>query len=70
MRERLTSILLIVAIVVLDQWTKVIARHALLMSPRKLAGGLLSFVLTENEGAFLSLGASLTPGVRMLIFTI
>ena len=70
MRERLTSIALIIAIVVVDQWTKAVARHVLLMSPKEFAGGLLSLVLAENEGAFLSLGASLSPGVRMIVFTI
>jgi signal peptidase II len=60
---------LIAAIIALDQWTKYLVR-AHLHSPRMYAGGLLTLVFTQNEGAFLSLGATLSPAARTAIFTV
>jgi len=60
---------LIVAVIALDQWTKVLAREHLTPFPQSYAGGILSLLHTENEGAFLSLGASLPRATRTLIFT-
>ena len=58
----------VTAILVLDQWTKSIARGHWLM-PRHLLGGHLTLMHTENSGAFLSLGADLPPLARTLIFS-
>ena len=60
---------LILAVIALDQWTKTLARTHLSPFPRTYAGGLLSLLHTENEGAFLSLGATLPHTTRTLIFT-
>ena len=59
---------LILAVIALDQWTKSLVR-AHLQAPRVYAGGLLTLVFTQNEGAFLSLGANLSPAARTVIFT-
>jgi signal peptidase II len=59
---------LIAAVIALDQWTKILVRDHL-HAPRIYLGGLLTLVFTQNEGAFLSLGASLSPPVRTAIFT-
>jgi signal peptidase II len=61
-------IALILAVIALDQWTKLLVRAHLQM-PRVYAGGLLTLVFTQNEGAFLSLGANLSPAARTFIFT-
>ena len=68
MRRISLAILLIAAIIVLDQWTKAIAR-ALWAVPHQWFGGLLTLMHTENSGAFLSLGANLPPVARTLIFS-
>ena len=60
---------LILAVIAVDQWTKTLARTHLSPFPRVYAGGLLSLLHTENEGAFLSLGATLPHATRTLIFT-
>lgn len=59
---------LIAAVIALDQWTKVLVR-AHLHAPRIFLGGLVTLVFTQNEGAFLSIGSSLSPAVRTAIFT-
>ena len=57
------------AVVLLDQATKLVAVEYLhgrgIIS---LFGDTLRLLLAENHGGFLSLGASLPPGVRSLIF--
>jgi signal peptidase II len=51
----------------LDQWTKAIARAALMgRMPRHF--GVLTLLFAENRGAFLSLGSNLPPGVRAALF--
>ena len=59
---------LVALIIAFDQWTKHLVRLRL-HAPRIYLGGLITLVFTQNEGAFLSLGSSLSPGVRMAIFT-
>jgi len=59
---------LILTVIVLDQWTKHLVRLSL-HAPRIYFGGLVTLVFTQNEGAFLSLGSSLSPAVRTAIFT-
>jgi signal peptidase II len=65
--NRVYLVLLILAVVALDQWTKVLARTRLSPFPRQY--GVLSLLHTENEGAFLSIGSTLPHGTRTLIFT-
>jgi len=62
-------VVLMLVVVALDQWTKYLVRLHLYM-PRTYLGGLLTLVFTQNEGAFLSLGANFSPAARTLIFTI
>jgi signal peptidase II len=62
-------LVLMVAVIALDQWTKHLVRLHLYM-PRTYLDGLLTLVFTQNEGAFLSLGANFSPPTRTLIFTI
>jgi len=67
-RRRIMLPILILAVIALDQWTKALVRLHL-QSPRVYFGGLITLVFTQNEGAFLSLGSSLSPAVRTAIFT-
>lgn len=70
-RRRLRLILVIIgACVALDQGTKAIARA--LLPPRTLhvLGDLVRLSLSENTGAFLSLGAELSPVLRFWVFTV
>jgi len=61
--------LIILAVIGVDQWSKALARTHLSPFPRTYAGGLISLLHTENEGAFLSLGSTLPHTTRTLIFT-
>jgi len=64
----LLSALVVVAFVGCDQATKALAREALASSPPvSLLGGAVRFQYTENPGAFLSLGAGLSPQWRFLL---
>jgi signal peptidase II len=69
MRRGLALAALIVAVIALDQWTKVLVREHLTPFPHTYAGGILSLLHAENEGAFLSLGANLPRTTRTLIFS-
>jgi signal peptidase II len=69
LKRGLALTMLIVAVVALDQWTKVLVRERLTPYPHSYAGGILSLLHAENEGAFLSLGANLPPATRALIFS-
>lgn len=54
-----------------DQATKFVARQTLATAPvQEYAGGLFRLVYAENPGAFLSLGAGLSPTVRFWLFTV
>jgi signal peptidase II len=61
---------IIVGTVVVDQGTKVIARVSLDGQFFSYLGDTVRLQLAENTGAFLSLGATMDPTLRMLIFTI
>lgn len=64
----LLSALVVVAFVGCDQATKALAREALATSPPiSLLGGAVRFQLAENPGAFLSLGAGLSPQWRFFL---
>ena len=71
MRSSLRLLLVALALVALvgcDQATKVLARDALAASPPvSLLGGAVRFQYAENPGAFLSLGAGLSPQWRFLL---
>lgn len=56
--------------VLVDQIVKVWARQALAEQSKELFGGVLKLILAENSGAFLSLGASLNPELRRLLFVV
>lgn len=57
--------------VVLDQWTKQLAIAHLKDTPTLVYwGDLFRLTYATNEGAFLSLGASLPPGARYWLLTI
>jgi len=54
-----------------DQATKRIATGELKSSPpRSYAGDLIRVQYSENQGAFLSMGAELPPRTRTLLFTV
>ncbi len=70
-RRRLLLILpIIVLSIALDQGTKALARALLPPHTVHLLGDLVRLQLSENVGAFLSLGAGLPPMIRFLIFTV
>ena len=66
-RRRLILLAIIALTIVLDQGSKVLARRTL-MNAYPIHRGILTLLHTENQGAFLSLGADLPPKVRHLIF--
>lgn len=55
---------------VLDQWTKIIARENLNSQSYSYWGDTIRLGLAENSGAFLSIGSGLSDTARFLIFTI
>lgn len=60
-----------VAQVVLDQWTKMLATEHLKNTPTKSwLGDVFRLQYATNEGAFLSLGATLPPAARYWVLTI
>ena len=67
--HRALLVAIIAATLAADQITKYIAR-AVLHYPHTYLGGLLTLILTQNAGAFLSLGETLPAGVRTLIFSL
>jgi len=66
-RRRLILLAIIALTIALDQGAKVLARRTL-MNAYPIHRGILTLLHTENQGAFLSLGADLPPNVRHLIF--
>ena len=65
---RLLAALALLALIGCDQATKALARDALVSSPPvSLLGGAVRFQYAENPGAFLSLGAGLSPRWRFLL---
>ncbi|HEV7507919.1 MAG TPA: signal peptidase II [Thermoanaerobaculia bacterium] len=62
------SALVVIAFVGCDQATKALARETLASSPPvSLLGGAVLFQYAENPGAFLSLGAGLSPQWRFVL---
>ena len=52
-----------------DQASKWLARTTLGEESRAFVGGLMELSLSHNSGGFLSLGASLAPTTRAVVFT-
>ena len=68
MNRRLLLFLLIIVLIAADQLTKSIARATLAgRMPRQYS--VLTLMYTTNPGAFLSIGASLSPSVRAALFS-
>ena len=64
------STAILVLSVALDRWTKVLAQQHLRGTPRKSwLWDTVRLEYAENSGAFLSLGASLSPELRNAIFS-
>ncbi len=63
---------LIIAVgVALDQITKYIAKDTLMGQPTEsYLGGFFRLTFVENDGAFLSLGSSLPPTLKLVLLTI
>jgi signal peptidase II len=58
-------------VLILDQWTKQLAlAHVRGHPPRVYLDGLFRIEYAENSGAFLSLGAALSPELRFWIFVV
>lgn len=69
-RQLFLAFVLFVVLNVIDQLTKQIARTELSnFEERSYLGGILRLHHSENPGAFLSLGAQLSPQARTAIFT-
>lgn len=70
-RKQLTAaFVLFLVLNVIDQFTKQLARTELApFEERSFFGGLFKLHHSENPGAFLSLGAQLSPEARTAIFT-
>jgi signal peptidase II len=64
--KKLWLLLIILAIIAIDQYTKHLARPLARMAP--IHYGPLTLTYAENRGAFLSLGANLPDGVRAWLF--
>ena len=71
-RSRATVLLsVLVASVLLDQGTKLVARATLAhRAPRWYLGGIVCLELAENSGAFMGMGANLAPLVRLLLWVV
>jgi signal peptidase II len=66
--KKLSLLLLILALLAVDQWTKHLARvHLQYHDVHRVAGNVFTLVYAENSGAFLSLGADLPEFVRRVI---
>jgi signal peptidase II len=58
-------------VLILDQWTKQLAlAYVRGQPPRVYLDGLFRIEYAENSGAFLSLGAALSPELRFWIFVV
>ena len=58
---------LIFAVLIVDQWTKALARTALEAGPPQ-SHGALPLMVAANSGAFLSIGSNLPRRWRVTIF--
>ena len=71
MRKRIKTItIIILATIVLDQLTKIIAATYLPSHTLRFLGDTIRLHYAENQGAFLSFGSNLPDNVRFLIFTV
>ena len=65
--RRIVLAAIILLTIAVDQGTKVLARQSL-MNAFPHHYGVLTFLYTENPGAFLSIGSNLPPNLRHLLF--
>ncbi len=71
LRRMLFAVIIVIAVVGLDQLTKEIARRTLAFQPPvELMGGFVRFMYIENTGAFLGLGMTLPAVVRFWVFVV
>lgn len=60
-----------ISVLALDQWTKMLATsHLLGEATKTYLGDTLRLQYAVNQGAFLSLGHSLSPSIRFAVFTV
>lgn len=72
-KSRMTAVFIsVIAVVALDQWTKVMATRNLepLREPILYLGGIFKLTYALNDGAFLSLGSDLGPVLRPILLTV
>lgn len=70
-KKLIVSSLIVFFTVVLDQFTKWIAWHSLRGTPgHAYLGGVFRIEYAENSGAFLSLGAEMSDGMRTAFFVV
>lgn len=65
------KLLWIIGLILIDQWTKILAvEHLRGSAPLVYLGGIFRLDFAINSGAFLSLGAALSPEVRFWVFVV
>lgn len=70
-QKMLVSAAIVAVSVVVDQWVKWLAAQNLRGRPGfEYFGGAVQFEYVENTGAFLSLGAQMSPEARTLFFVV
>lgn len=70
-KKALLLLVLMVAVMIVDQLGKYLAVQLLTDKGMiSLCGDTVRFLLIENHGGFLSLGASLSQGLRTLVFSV
>lgn len=71
-RSRIFAVVIGIAFIIFDQWIKLQALWMLQSENFRFGGSLawLDVALSLNGGAFLSLGAGLSPGAKQLIFIV
>jgi signal peptidase II len=69
-RRTITVIAIVLACVLLDQSTKLLAERLLPRSTIHLLGDLVRLHLSENTGAFLGMGSALPEALRFWLFTV
>ncbi len=71
MTRRILYLVIIAAVLLLDQAAKRVVRATLMdLMPRHYVGHVVTLVYTENSGAFLSLGSNLPSHVRTIVFDV
>ena len=61
--------LILITVVVVDQWTKALAvEHLVGKAPMMYLGGVFQLVYAENPGAFLGMGGDMPRSIRFVVF--